>query len=199
MVLPAPVTVDGPTLSYEAARHDLPRIATYVWLFGASSTSDPAGDDTVIDDCEHYAGASGTGTAPAPTTTVGPAAPRTGNLGDILTHADGTQVTVYAAEPVPGDPGQRDVAVDVRICASSGAPGQARRDAWSVGTADDRAYPARDVTAPREPSLPAALALEPGTCRRAWVTVAVPDGPALAAVIYSPDPSGAGSLRWRLP
>jgi hypothetical protein len=196
-VLPVPVRVEGATLSYEVARHDLPRIATYVWLFGASATPDPNADDTVIDDCERMGGG-GPATAPGTATTV-LGSPTSGDLGDALTHGDGTLVTVYAVEPAPGDPGFRDVAADVKVCAPGAAPREARRDAWSVVAADDRAYPAGDVAAPRQPALPAVLALEPGACRRAWVMIRVPDAATAVAVTYSPDPSGAGSLRWRLP
>jgi hypothetical protein len=56
VVLPVPITVEGSTISYEVPLRDLPPIATYVWLFGSSSTSED-GSDTVIDDCDDYRGA----------------------------------------------------------------------------------------------------------------------------------------------
>jgi hypothetical protein len=50
-VLTVPVTVQGNQLAYEVPLRSLPAISSYVWQFGASSTVDPAADDTIIDDC----------------------------------------------------------------------------------------------------------------------------------------------------
>jgi hypothetical protein len=45
----------GDTLAYEVSRGGLPPVASYVWLFGTSSTLDPNnGDDAIIGDCDHY-------------------------------------------------------------------------------------------------------------------------------------------------
>jgi hypothetical protein len=63
-VLPVPVHVDGSTLSYEVPLSEIPKIATYVWLFGSSSSTNPDGDDTVIDVCEDY----GPGSTAVPST-----------------------------------------------------------------------------------------------------------------------------------
>jgi len=189
-VLRAPVTVDGNRLSYEVPLRDLPAIATYIWLFGASSTS-PDGTDTVVDDCDRYTGAA----------TVPPAAAAPGAgaaLGETLNYPTGSQVTVYAVEPAAAEGGTTDVAVDVKVCAPASAGVETRRDYISLATGEDRSYPAKEVAAPRDPAFPATVVLDPGACRRAWVTVPVPGSEQPAAVVYSPEASGAGALRWRL-
>jgi hypothetical protein len=68
-----------------------------------------------------------------------------------------------------------------------------------VGDTEDRAYEAREVVPPpHEPVFPEAVVLDPGACRRAWVTVPLPAGATPAVVVYSPEASGAGALRWRM-
>jgi hypothetical protein len=73
-VLQVPVNVRDNVLSYEVALKDLPRIATYVWLFGARSSLSPDDEAAIFDDCERYgSGTLGT-TIPgtmAPGTTTG--------------------------------------------------------------------------------------------------------------------------------
>jgi hypothetical protein len=191
-VLSVPVTVSGNTLSYEVPLHDLPAIASYVWLFGSSSTADPEAetDDTIIDDCDNYAGSGSTTSVPAPTTAA---------VGETQTYRTGSQVTVEAIEKAAGDAGTTNVAIDAKVCAPASNSIETKRDDFAVSAADDRTYPAKDVTGARDPAFPATVVLDPGACRRAWVTVPVPATTTPVTVVYSPDPSGSGALRWRVP
>jgi hypothetical protein len=219
-VLTTPVVVQGNTLSFEPKLDDLPRIASYVWEFGADSGAPSQdGSSTILfDSCDQTDHGGGTSlpagstipTTAAPTTTSPPVSP----LGSSLTYKTGSVGTVYAvqqppakpaADATPPDDGFTLVAVDAQVCAAPAPPAttEIEEKSFQVKTDDNRAYPTRAALDPTVkpalvPAFPARQDIPAGQCTRGWITFQVPTGHKVDEIIYSPDSTGQGALIWKV-
>jgi hypothetical protein len=200
--------VNGSTLTYDIPLKDLPPIATLIWIFGAQSGEQAA----LFDECSSYDAP--TGTLP-PETGPGSTAPPTtvadAKLGEAQEHKGGELITVYEVlDPpttpkkldVPVEAGRRLVLVSVQFCASPDRPGIARARQFGVTLVTNEIIPIWDKKQTNAdsnyPDFPESETLEPGKCRRGWVSYSLPVAAQIAEVFYSTNPFGDDVVLWKL-
>ena len=199
------VTVEGNTLRYAVALTDIPRIATLIWLFGASAQL--PSNDFVLDDCNNMGDQTRPDGTTAPTSAPPSTLPKVA-LGVPLTHRSGAIVTIDDVQnppvelqplPIAPDEGNVPAVVFAEVCAGEQATG-ARAGAFGIVTTDGEIYPFWD--APQGASLPAfpsSEPLEPRACAEGWITFQLPAGAVIDEAFYSPSSDGSDYLSWTVP
>lgn len=202
--LNVPVTVSGNTLSYKIPTNQLPPVATALWQFGSSAgVSD---NSRVIDDCEPFAQKPGTtGTTPGPGATAPPTSVsrQAGTIGQTVTGADGSKVTVksLAAPSTPNRtvlvhplPTERLDAIEVEVCAGDKQAvekvGERRFTLQGVDGRSFDPWAAPDYT--NDPRFTAEQTLRPGECTSGWISYEVPKDAQITQVTYDVGGKGAG-------
>lgn len=209
--LAAPVTVTDDELTYTVSLTEIPKIVTLVWQFGASAELPPEGTATnpriVLDDCNNMidqasAGSSVPTTAPVPTTV-----PPSGPVGADLVHRNGATVTVSAVQKPPANlrpltippaPDFEPAVVEAQICAGEEQLA-IRQGNFRVLTTENELWGYWDADqSATEPAFPEPMILQPGDCRKGWVTYEIPIEAAIQSIVYSPDNDNEHYLIWDL-
>jgi hypothetical protein len=200
--------VNGSTLTYDIPLKNLPPIATLIWIFGAQSGEQGG----VLDDCSSYEAPSGTlPPETAPGSTAPPATAADVKLGEAQEHKGGELITVYEVQDPPAKPkkldvqpdaGRRLVLVNVQFCASADRPGIAKARQFGITLVTNEIIPIWDQKQTtvdlNYPDFPESEPLEPGKCRRGWISFSLALEAKIAEVFYSTTPFGDDVVLWKL-